>query len=297
MKNLTYSFVLLLFLTACKKVELDFLAFPSEKLTAYQFEEYDAGDQSVPEKYKLTPSDRTLIEMNSVDAKTGETYKIYGVYIGDTATISTDTIIMYCHGQALHMDIYYPRASLLAHVSGKLNYGVFMMDYRGFGMSEGSSSEQGLYDDVDVCIDWLKQKGANPAQTIFYGFSLGCIPVIDRAAYRTDFKPTKIILESPLASVENLTHSSLLLNVDPLFVSSLVFNNAEKIKDVEAPFLWLHGIEDDYIAIENGELIFSNYQGTSKEAIRVEGAGHGDIPAVYGFENYINKLTAYCKKD
>lgn len=276
-------------------MDLDFLAFPSKKTTAYQFEEYDAGDQNIPEKYKLSEADRTLVEMISTNKLTGEKHTIYGVYIGDMLKISTDTILMYCHGQALHMDLYYPRATLLAHVSGKLNYGVFMMDYRGYGRSEGTSSEQGLYDDVDASIDWLKAHGAQQERTIYYGYSLGCIPVIDRAAYRADFKPTKIILESPLASVDNLAQTSLLINVDPKFISSLEFNNAEKIKDVKAPLLWLHGIEDDYISIQNGELIYANHTGLYKEAGRIKGAGHGDIPAVYGFEKYIKRISTYCR--
>jgi pimeloyl-ACP methyl ester carboxylesterase len=278
-------------------VKLDQLAFPSERLDAYEFEEYDAGDGAVPEEYAIDPANRTLISMESVDKSTGESYTIYGVYIGDLSTISEDTVIMYCHGQSLHMDAYWPRASLLASIVEQHQYGVFMMDYRGYGMSEGNPSEQGLYEDVDASIDWLINQGAQADRTFYYGFSLGCIPVIDRAAYRTDFKPNKIIIESPLASVEHLAQSSLILNIDPSYVSTLEFNNAEKMKDIDVPLLWYHGEEDDYIAITNGEIIFDNHSGTYKEGIRVAGAGHGDIPAVVGYETYLTQLENFIRRE
>ena len=280
-------------LLSCKKVVLDQLAFPLESLDSYQFENFDAGSQSVPDKFAVDPSMRTLVTLTSKDNSTGVDYTIYGVYIGDTTTISSDTIILYCHGQSLHMDVYYPRASVLAHIGGKHRYGVFMMDYRGYGMSEGRPDEEGLSEDVDACINWLKSKGAKGENTIYYGFSLGCIPVIERAAFKTDFKPSKIVIEAPLASVANLAHSSTIINVNPGFVSTLNFNNAENIKSVKVPLMWFHGVEDDYIAIQNGELIFQNHSGSFKEAIRVESAGHGDIPHVYGFDKYTSTLWSF----
>lgn len=283
-------------ITACEKANLDALAFPREELDSYAFDNNSEEYGAVPWQYAVAEEDRTLVTMNSVDETTGETYTIYGVYIGDISTISSDTIIVYCHGQAKHMDAYWTRASILASVTEKHNYGVLMMDYRGFGMSEGVPTEQGLYEDVDASIEWLRDHGAIGERTFYYGFSLGCIPVIDRAAYKPDFKPAKIILESPLASVENLAHTSLILNIDPQFVSTLVFNNAEKIKDVDVPLQWFHGVEDDYIEIENGELVFANHSGSYKEAQRVEGAGHGDVPEIYGVPDYLDAIEAFMKK-
>jgi alpha/beta superfamily hydrolase len=292
MKKIIY-FSVLLTLISCKKIVLDQLAFPSEKLSSYEFELYDAGDQSVPEKYGIESKDRHLVSMISKDQSTGESYRIFGVYIGDTARIGLDTVFLYCHGQSTHMDDYYPRATLLANVNGKLNYGVLMIDYRGYGMSEGTSDEQGLSEDADAAINWLKERGATGEKTIFYGFSLGCIPMIERAAFRPDFKPSKLIIEAPLASVANLAQMSTIINIDPVFISSLKFENAENIKSVTAPLLWFHGIEDDYIALPNGQLIYDNYSGSSKEAVTVEGAGHGNIPATYGFDKYVEKLADF----
>lgn len=287
-------FALLLVLIACKKVTLDGLAFPSESLDAYSFENAQ-GEIEVHDSLLATSDNYTLLSFNSIDSESGESYKIYGVFIGDTATISTDTLIVYFHGQSKHMDHYFSRASLLANLGGKYNYNVLMMDYRGYGMSEGTSSEHGLYNDADAVIDWLKLNGADAQRTIFYGYSLGAIPSIDRTAYRSDFQPAKLIIESPLASVEYLVHSSTIIQVDPGFVTNLNFENAEKIKDVDEPLLWMHGVEDTYIAIENGEIIFNNHGGTVKQAERVDGSDHSEVPIVMGVNNYLELVLTFIR--
>ncbi|MCG8574477.1 MAG: alpha/beta hydrolase [Flavobacteriales bacterium] len=276
----TFIVGLCLTLASCKKMNLDGLAFPRQTLDEYELEDYDNVQ---------------LVSMTSVDEESGEEYTIYGAYIGDISSIATDTVILYCHGQSRHMDAYWTRVDLLAHVAGHHHYGVFMMDYRGYGMSEGTPTERGLYEDVDASISWLRSQGVEGGRTFYYGFSLGCIPVIDRAAYREDFKPAKIMLESPLSSVENLAQSSLILDVDPQFMTTLEFNNVEKIKDVDVPLLWMHGVEDDYIAITNGEMIYENHSGGYKEAIRVEGAGHGDVPVVLKANPYIEIIENFMK--
>ena len=57
-------------------------------------------------------------------------------------------------------------ADEVTNISSKNQYGVLMMDYRGFGMSEGQSSEQGLSDDVETCIEWLISMGAKEQNTL-----------------------------------------------------------------------------------------------------------------------------------
>lgn len=291
----TLIFFSTLMLFSCKKMTLDGLAFPAEQTDEYLFEAFTDGEIGVPSQYELTAADRTLIEFHSTDQETGEQFKLFGVYIGDMSTISTDSVILYLHGQSKHMDYYWSRASLLANVGGKLNYGVFMIDYRGYGRSEGTSTEKGLYEDADAAIDWLISKGVTADKTIYYGFSLGAIPMIDRAAYRTDFKPNRLIIESPLASVQNLVDNSTLMNVNADFVTDLGFENSEKIKEVTCPLLWMHGKEDDYIDIQNGELIYANYGGTDKTAYRVDDCNHSEVPEKMGYETYISNVLSYIR--
>ena len=287
-------FYLILILTACKKINLDGLAFPSEKLDSYAFENAE-GEVIIHDSLLATSDNYSLMTFNSIDANTGQSYRIYGVFIGDTTTITTDTLLVYFHGQSKHMDHYFSRASLLANVGGKYNYNVLMMDYRGYGMSEGLSSEQGLFEDANAVIDWIQEQGVNPQKTVFYGYSLGAIPAIDRMAYRSDFQPAKLIIEAPLASVEYLVHSSTIIQVNPDFVTNLDFENAEKIKDVDEPLLWMHGVEDTYVAIENGEIIYNNHGGSVKKAERVSECDHSEVPIIMGVDLYLDRILNFIR--
>lgn len=298
MKKLFIIFGLLsLVVSACKKVTIDKIAFYNEKLTAYHFDGYQGGwNFEAPASYTISQSNIHLFSLYSVDSDKQDSAKIYAVYVGDSTTITTDTIIVYCHGQSSHMDAYWQRAKLLANIGSKDRYGVLMMDYRGYGMSEGEPTEQGLYRDVESCLDWLKNQGVSNQNVIVYGYSLGTVPAVEVAANYDAFKPSKLILESPLASADNLSEESTLIGVSSEFLSTLQFDNVDKIKRVTQPFLWMHGIEDDYINISNGELVYQNYGGTQSTAVRVPGANHGNVPLIMGFNNYNDTLYNFILK-
>ncbi|MEO9533887.1 MAG: alpha/beta hydrolase [Crocinitomicaceae bacterium] len=293
MKQIIIISLVLISAVSCKKVTLDSLAFPAVALDSYKHKDYEDPELIIPDNFLNAPIQQTLIPLTSIDEESEEEFTIYGLYMGDTATIASDTIIYFCHGQARHNDFYWTREALIAQIGGLHNYGVFMIDYRGYGMSEGTSTERGLIEDAHAGLNWLIDQGATENKTVFYGFSLGCIPLIQLASKDEPFQPIGLICESPLASVENLAQSSVLLNVDGDFVTELEFNNAEEIKNVDVPFMWLHGVEDDYININNGELIYSNYNGSSKSAYRVENAKHADIPSVMGFEDFMNSFQNF----
>jgi len=85
-----------------------------------------------------------------------------------------------------------------------------------------------------------------------------------------------------------------ILDIPPSYFTNLEIDNAEEIKLVNQPFLWFHGIDDDFLNIEtHGEVIFKNYQGVKGIAIRVAGANHGGVPQTYGFVPYCRKIEDF----
>ena len=116
MKNIIYITIAVLSLYSCKKIVLDNLAFPSEKLNEYALENYE-GEIIIPSTYDIPEDKIHLFPLTSTDVHTGETFEIYALYIGDLTTIATDTVILYAHGQSKHMDNYWGRAKLLANLA------------------------------------------------------------------------------------------------------------------------------------------------------------------------------------
>ncbi len=259
---------------------------PKTDIEAYLLDDYE-GDLTfrLDDSYKIDDELIDIFTLTSTDEN--ETVDIYAIYIGDQSRIGTDTVIMYCHGNSTHMDIYWERAKLLANVGGKNRYGVLMIDYRGYGLSEGTPTESGLYADVDAGLQWLKEKGLTDDRLIIYGFSLGSVPSTHLTATPRSMTPSKLILEAPIGNIDVMLEDGGGLSMPSSFMAGLDANNIERIKSVEQPFLWIHGEADNFLSVEtHGQPIYNNYNGSYKIAYRIPGGDHSDVPLIMGFEEY-----------
>jgi pimeloyl-ACP methyl ester carboxylesterase len=238
-------------------------------------------------------ADSLIYQFTLQSDNNGDIAKIYAVYIGDLNRISTDTVIMYCHGNAANMDKYWNRAELLANIGYKNRFGVLMIDYRGYGMSEGNPSESGLYADVNTALSWLKNNGLSDDRLIMYGFSLGTAPATELSANPTILRPAKLILEAPFASAAKMTQDASGISMPNTYFTDLKIDNAEEIKKVQQPFLWLHGTADAFLKIEHGELVARNYAGIFLSENRISGAAHSNVPGIMGLDNYLDMLENF----
>jgi len=286
--------ILLVVASGCFNLDANLLN-PGDKITSYQMAAYTGStDFRLDSSYVLPKSSVNVFTLQSQGIGESSPTTIYAAYLGDTSRIVNDTVIIYCHGYNHHMDFYYPRAQLLANIGGKNRYGVMMMDYRSFGLSQGTPTEEGLYADVNAAISWLKSKGLTGDRLILYGFSLGGAPATYLAAQPRALAAQKLILESPFASTGSLTADATGLNLPAAAVTTLKFDNAEEIKSVMQPFFWMHGIDDSFLNINtNGEVVFKNYHGTYGEAHRIAGADHATVPQTWGFKNYSDSLLKF----
>lgn len=265
--------------------------------------EYLLDDYTGEQDFKLDPSydipDSLIVQLSLASQAPGETEAtlIEAIYIGDQNRIATDTVILYCHGNKWNMDFYWQRAKLLAHVGGKNRYGLLFFDYRGFGMSDGEPTEDGMYADTDACLAWLKLKGLSSNRLIIYGFSLGTAPSCELTSKPRTLHPSKIILEAPFASSEVMVQDASQLVMPAAYFTDLKIDNAEEIKRIQQPFLWLHGLNDNFLNYKtHGEVVFKNYKGIYSEKFMVDGADHGEVPAKMGFEKYLKVLSDFVER-
>lgn len=240
-----------------------------------QVSSYNLRTDVIPE------SKRELVKMTS------QGKAIYGYFIKSNGAYPSVTIL-YFHGNWDHLEYYWPRAELLY----KTGCNVFIFDYQGYGMSEGTPSEQGLYSDCRAALDYvLSRSDVSGSRLVFFGFSLGCAGAVDLAAYT--FSPSALCLEAPYASSSALLQTGTLLNIPNSYVMEGEYNNAEKIKKVHSPVLVIHGEADNFIDIEkNGAVVFNNAN-QPKQFIRVPGADHEGIPATWGPDNYVSAIRQF----
>ncbi len=292
-------FLVILFCAGCLRLD-DNLYNPDNSIDAYLFDDY-AGETNFKtgSAYDIPQGLTHLITLDSKGPQDAEPHRIYAVYIGDISKIGTDTVIMYCHGNSGHMDAYWERAKLLAHTGGKNRFGVMMVDYRGYGLSEGKSTEKGLYADVDAALQWLKEQGLSGDRLVMYGFSMGTAPATEITANPKDFSltPSWLILEAPFASAAVMIQDGSRLALPAEYLVDLKIDNAEEIKKVQQPFLWIHGIDDNFLSIRtHGEVVYRNYGGSRREAVRVPGAGHADVPEIMGYNEYMGAIEVFIRR-
>jgi uncharacterized protein len=179
----------------------------------------------------------------------------------------------------------------LLHDRVKAN--LFIIDYRGYGRSEGTASEKGTYEDARAALRYLRARKDIAPHIAFFGQSLGAAVATELAAGENCLA---LILEAPFASIRDMARVVFpLLPIGPLLKTR--YDVAERIKDVKAPILVLQGERDEVIPIEQGKKVFAAAP-EPKEFYAIAGAGHNDTFHVGGnayfdaIRNFIDRAAS-----
>jgi fermentation-respiration switch protein FrsA (DUF1100 family) len=167
-------------------------------------------------------------------------------------------------------------------------FGLLALDYRGYGASEGSPSEEGIYQDARAAMEYAAQtQHLSMDRIVLYGESLGTGVAVQMA---TEFPVGAIVLQSPYTSIESVAKQRYpFLPVHYLLWDR--FDSLSKIASVHAPLLLFHGESDSIIPIEEGKKLFAA-AGEPKEAVYFPGQGHNDLDT----QQRVNALTAFVRK-
>lgn len=181
-----------------------------------------------------------------------------------------DNVLMF-HGNAGH------RGHRLDWARGfhELGFGVFLLDYRGYGGSDGSPTEQGLYLDAQAALGWLRRK---PGRVIYLGESLGSGPAIELAIRQP---PAAMILHAPLTSAVEVGRAAY-----PFLPVSLLlkdrYENDRKISKITSPVLIIHGERDSVIPFHLGRKLF-DLASVPKDWLAVPQADHNNLAEIGGW--------------
>lgn len=185
---------------------------------------------------------------------------------------------LYLHGNAGNLSHRLDHLEALTRAGSE----VLILDYRGYGKSEGSPSEQALYEDAEAGYAWLLGQGRDPGRIVIHGESLGTAPATDLASKRAC---GALVLEAPFPSRAAVAQRVLPL-LGPLVARG--FETARKIADVSCPVLVIHGTADRVIPQELGRQVYEAAP-EPKTFWSVPGAGHNDLVAAAG-EQYGARL-------
>lgn len=159
---------------------------------------------------------------------------------------------------------------------------VLAVEYRGYGRSEGSPSETGVYFDAQAAHDWLtRERGIRPRSVIAFGQSLGTAAAADLAVHR---EVGGVILEAPFPSARAVARRVYPFLPGLGLVMGSKFETSEKLLRMTAPVLVVHCSGDPVMAYALGEQVFQAAR-EPKMFLRVEGYCHEEAslvaPAAY----------------
>lgn len=171
--------------------------------------------------------------------------------------------ILFCHGNAGNIS---HRIEKLKFFHG-LECNVFIFDYRGYGKSKGSPSENGLYSDAQGAYAYLLSRKISPGQIIGYGESIGGAVIIDLAAKQ---KLSALIIDSSLSNAKDMV--KVAYPFLPYWVFSSRWDSTSKVKPISIPKLFIHSMNDEIVPYKLGRKLFEAAP-ESKEFLQIHG-GH-----------------------
>jgi fermentation-respiration switch protein FrsA (DUF1100 family) len=219
---------------------------------------------SKPEDFKLPYEDVSLTTDDGV--------KLHAWWTGDP---SIQTTVLFFHGNAGNISHRLDRIQSLKEPGIRF----FLIDYRGYGKSTGKPSEEGLYKDATAAYEYLREHRVPPENIYIFGESLGGAVAGELA---TRVPSAGVILESTFTSLREMASKHY-----PFIPAAFVpdqFNTLDRIRNLKAKLLVIHGTKDEIVPLEMGQRLYDRAI-EPKSFIEVPGAGHNDLYGIGG-ESY-----------
>ncbi|HEX9826283.1 MAG TPA: alpha/beta hydrolase [Flavobacteriaceae bacterium] len=190
-------------------------------------------------------------------------------------------IILYFHGNAGDLSRW---GTVVEYFVAK-DYDVLVMDYRTYGKSTGTLSENALYKDAQFCYDYLKEH-YKESEISIYGRSLGT----GIATYLASKNhPKQLILETPYYSLIDIAQKRF-----PIFpVKQLLryeLHTYDFLKNVTCPITLIHGKDDDVIPIESAEKLYRSASNENLTFTIIEGGSHNNLSDFEAYHNLMDKV-------
>ncbi|WP_332990358.1 alpha/beta hydrolase [Microcoleus sp. A006_D1] len=200
-----------------------------------------------------------------------------------------ERVVLYLHGNGSNVGANVEHANRFHG----LGLSVFLIDYRGYGKSQGDfPSESRVYEDAQLAWDYLvQQRGINPHQIYIYGHSLGGAIAIDLAVRHPE--AAGLIVEGSFTSTRAMVDFQKgLFWMFPIdFLLRQRFDSLAKVDRLQIPVLFIHGTADSVVPAEMSQKLFDAAH-EPKQLYMVPNGGHNNAAQIGGAE-YLRVVSKF----
>jgi fermentation-respiration switch protein FrsA (DUF1100 family) len=210
----------------------------------------------------------------------------------------SERVLLYLHGNGANIGANVAQASRFY----QLGFSVLLVDYRGYGKSEGNfPTEASVYADAQTAWDYLIQRGIAPEQIFIYGHSLGGAIAINLATQNPS--AAGLIVQSSFTSIREMATYAKNLEIFPLdllltqrfdSLDKLQANSSSGEKPLQMPVLFIHGTADIQVPSIMSEVLYAAAP-EPKQIWLVPNAGHNDVADVAGAE-YLQVVRRFVER-
>jgi fermentation-respiration switch protein FrsA (DUF1100 family) len=198
---------------------------------------------------------------------------------------SSGRVLVWYHGNAGNIADRLDNARLFVQ---RLGVDIVLVDYRGYGLSQGKPDERGLYLDGVAIYDTVVARGARPEDIVLFGRSLGGAVAVEVALRRP---AGALVLESAFRSVPALAREHYWFVPSALIRTKL--DTESRIHRVQLPKLFLYSDRDEIVPLDHGLTLFARAKDPKRFHV-IEGAGHNNTYLVGG-EPYLAMWEGFLK--
>ena len=199
----------------------------------------------LPDRARVAPKEVGLLGVEEIVFKAADGTKLIAWYQPARGNRPT---LLYFTGNSGNVA---NRAGKIRRIAAD-GYGVFMLNYRRYGGSEGRPNETRITADAVSAYDYLRGLGVAPHDIVAYGESLGTA-VATRLALQRHVEA--LVLEAPFTSIVDV--GRLVWWCFPLaLIMADQYRTIERIGAVKVPLLIVHGGRDAIIPLDQARQVF-----------------------------------------
>ncbi|ADE16821.1 conserved hypothetical protein [Nitrosococcus halophilus Nc 4] len=234
----------------------------------------------IPSRAVETTPTQVGLNFETVTLTTEDGVTLEGWYLPSSKERGT---VLFFHGNAGNISHRLDSLSLFHH----LGLSSFIIDYRGYGRSQGRPTETGTYLDAQAAWHYLTQQRQIPEEEIvLFGRSLGGAIA---AQLTDDTQPGALIVESAFTSIPDLA-AELYPFLPARWLTRFRYPTQNFLQKATCPVLIIHSRDDEIIPFTHGQALFK--AAPFPKQFLVLNGGHNDAFLIDD-EKYLSGIEAF----